>query len=402
MKKIVLLGSGNEQINAIKIANNLGYYVISLDSNPTAPGAKFSDSFFQCDISSAKSVYEIVKNLKIDGIMVHAIELSNVVAEVSEKLGLPGITREVAINATNKLKRLEILKNNHIPCAEFGSAADINEAKNVAQDIGYPVVIKPVDNAGSRGVIQIKNSEKMEQYFDESIQFCKNKKEIIIEEYLTGPQVSTETVVYKNKCYTTGFSDRNYCNLKKYEPYFIEDGGDMPSNLPNETQKEAIQIAEKAIKSLGINFGAAKGDILIHNNTPYVLEMASRTSGGRFLSHQVPAATGVNILFPLIKMSVSDQISVEEFKPKFNRGSSIRHIIPNPGKIVSITGVDKAQKIEGVIDIILSDDLQEGKVISPMKNNTNRKGIVITVGKNRNEAVERAERARDLINVKTI
>ena len=402
MKKIVLLGSGNEQINAIKIANNLGYYVISLDSNPAAPGAKFSDSFFQCDISSAKSVYEIVKNLKIDGIMVHAIELSNVVAEVSEKLGLPGITREVAINATNKLKRLEILKNNHIPCAEFGSAADINEAKNVAQDIGYPVVIKPVDNAGSRGVILIKNSEKMEQYFDESIQFCKNKKEIIVEEYLTGPQVSTETVVYKNKCYTTGFSDRNYCNLKKYEPYFIEDGGDMPSNLPNETQKEAIQIAEKAIKSLGINFGAAKGDILIHNNIPYVLEMASRTSGGRFLSHQVPAATGVNILFPLIKISVSDQISAEEFKPKFNRGSSQRYIIPNPGKIVSVTGVDKAKKIEGVIDIILSDDLKEGKVISPIKNHTNRKGIVITVGKNRNEAVRRAEMARDLINVKTI
>ena len=81
--------------------------------------------------------------------MVHAIELSNVVAEVSEKLGLPGITREVAINATNKLKRLEILKNNHIPCAEFGSARNINDAKNVAQNIGYPVVIKPVDNAGS-------------------------------------------------------------------------------------------------------------------------------------------------------------------------------------------------------------------------------------------------------------
>ena len=67
MKKIVILGSGNEQINAIKIANNLGYYVISLDSNPTAPGAKFSDSFFQCDISSAKSVYEIVKKENFKG-----------------------------------------------------------------------------------------------------------------------------------------------------------------------------------------------------------------------------------------------------------------------------------------------------------------------------------------------
>ena len=402
MKTIVLLGGGPEQTDAIKISKELGYNTIVLDSNPLAVGRKFSDKFIKCDIKNSSEVFRNIVDLSVDGLMVHAIELSHVVAEVSEKLGLPSVSKDAAINATNKLKRLEILKKNHIPCAEFGSARNINDAKNVAQNIGYPVVIKPVDNAGSRGVIQIKNSEKMEQYFDESIQFCKNKKEIIVEEYLTGPQVSTETVVYKNKCYTTGFSDRNYCNLKKYEPYFIEDGGDMPSNLPNETQKEAIQIAEKAIKSLGINFGAAKGDILIHNNTPYVLEMASRTSGGRFLSHQVPAATGVNILFPLIKISVSDQISVEEFKPKFNRGSSQRYIIPNPGKIVSITGVDKAQKIEGVIDIILSDDLQERKVISPMKNNTNRKGIVITVGKNRNEAMQRAERARDLINIKTI
>ncbi|SVB92034.1 uncharacterized protein METZ01_LOCUS244888, partial [marine metagenome] len=358
MKSIVLLGGGTEQVDAIKISKELGYNTIVLDSNPLAIGRKFSDKFIQCDIKNSTEVFRNIENLNVNGLMVHAIELSNVVAEVSEKLGFPSIPREVAINATNKLKRLEILKKNHIPCAEFGSAINVNEAKNIAKNIGYPVVIKPVDNAGSRGVIQIKNSEKMEQYFDESIIFCKNKKEIIIEEYLTGPQVSTETVVYKNKCYTTGFSDRNYSNLKKYEPYFIEDGGDMPSNLPDETQKEAIQIAEKAIKSLGINFGAAKGDILIHNNTPYVLEMASRTSGGRFASHQVPAATGVNVLFPLIKMSVSDPISVEEFKPKFNRGSSQRYIIPNPGKIVSVTGVDKARKIEGVVDIILFNDLK--------------------------------------------
>ena len=105
MKKIVLLGSGNEEINAIKIANNLGYYVISLDSNPAAPGAKFSDSFFQCDISSAKSVYEIVKNLKIDGIMVHAIELSNVVAEVSDQISV-GKNRNEAMQRAERARDL--------------------------------------------------------------------------------------------------------------------------------------------------------------------------------------------------------------------------------------------------------------------------------------------------------
>jgi len=400
MKNIVLLGGGPEQVDAIKISKALGYHTIVLDSNEFAIGRKLSNKFIQCDITNPSEVLKNIENLNVNGLMVHAIELSHVVAEVSEKLGLPNISKNTAINTTDKLKRLEILKKNHIPCPEFSSATNLTEAKKIAKNIGFPVVIKPVDNAGSRGVIQIKNSEKMEQYFDESLTFCKSKKEIIVEEYLTGPQVSTETVVYQNKCYTTGFSDRNYSNLKKYEPYFIEDGGDMPSNLPIETQKEAIRIAEKTIKTLGINFGAAKGDILIHNNIPYILEMASRTSGGRFASHQVPAATGVNILSSLLKMSVSDPIDVEEFKPKFYRGSSQRYILPPPGKIVSVTGVEEARKIEGVIDIILSDDLKPGTIITNMKNHTDRKGIIITVGETRNDATEKAVRARDLINVK--
>ena len=100
-------------------------------------------------------------------------------------------------------------------------------------------------------------------------------------------------------------------------------------------------------------------------------------------------------------MSVSDPISVEEFKPKFNRGSSQRYIIPNPGKIVSITGVDKARKIDGVVDIILSDDLKPGNILSNIKNHADRKGIIITVGKNRDEAVERARTVVENIQILT-
>jgi phosphoribosylaminoimidazole carboxylase (NCAIR synthetase) len=114
MKSIVLLGGGTEQVDAIKISKELGYNTTVLDSNPLAIGRKFSDKFIQCDIKNSTEVFRNIKNLNVNGLMVHAIELSNVVAEVSEKLGFPSIPREVATNATNKLKRLEILKKNHI------------------------------------------------------------------------------------------------------------------------------------------------------------------------------------------------------------------------------------------------------------------------------------------------
>ena len=110
MKSIVLLGGGPEQADAIKISKELGCNTIVLDSNLLAVGRKFADKFIQCDIKNSSQVFRNIEKLGVHGLMVHAIELSNVVAEVSEKLGLPSVSKDAAINATNKLKRLEILK----------------------------------------------------------------------------------------------------------------------------------------------------------------------------------------------------------------------------------------------------------------------------------------------------
>jgi biotin carboxylase len=401
MKTIIFLGAGSEQAHVLQFAQELGYKTCVLDSNVNAIGKKFADIFLECDITSTSDILKTVRDVSADGIFVHAIELSYVVSIVSEKLGLRGIKPEAAINSTNKLKRLEIFKKNNIPCVNFGSTNNINDAKKFAQDIGYPVVIKPVDNAGSRGVILVQNKLNLEKYFDESLSYCKNEKLVLIEEYLQGSQISSETVIHKEKMFTTGFSDRNYENMEKYQPYFVEDGGDMPTKINSRLKSKTIETIEKSISSLGLDFGAAKGDLLIHNDTPMVIEMASRTSGGRFATHQVPMSTGVNILKPLLQMTCGDPIDENDFIPKFNRGCSQRYIIPKPGKIIKVEGIEEAKKLPGVKSVIIDKDISIGVIIPDTENNATRIGVVMADGNTRDEAKYNAIKARNLIKIIT-
>jgi hypothetical protein len=86
------------------------------------------------------------------------------------------------------------------------------------------------------------------------------------------------------KCFTPGFSDRNYEYLERYAPFFIENGGDLPSSLPPKIQAKVRDVVARAAAALGIVNGTVKGDIVVHDGEPYVIELAARLSGG-FLLH---------------------------------------------------------------------------------------------------------------------
>ena len=105
MKSIVLLGGGPEQADAIKISKELGYNTIVLDSNLLAVGRKFADKFIQCDIKNSSEVFRNIENLGVNGLMVHAIELSNVVAEVSDQISV-GKNRNEAMQRAERARDL--------------------------------------------------------------------------------------------------------------------------------------------------------------------------------------------------------------------------------------------------------------------------------------------------------
>ena len=399
MKKILMVGAGQEQIIAIKQAKELGFFVVACDQNPTAIGFQAADIGAVVDIKNVSDLIKLAREYEVDGIFSHAVEIPHITSEVAQILNLPSISPEVAIRATNKLERIIRFKEYGIPCANFEFASSIDELRLRAKKIGYPLIMKPIDSAGSRGVQIVESDDQLANCYNDSISFSSTTT-VLIEEKLSGPEVSTESLVYKDEVYTFAFADRNYARKEHFHPYFIEDGINYPTILNEEIQREVYDLVNKTIKALGIDFGPAKGDIIIDKGVPKVIEMAARTSGGWFSAGSIPIATGSNVLKPLLQMAVGDEPDLSSIAPKYDRGCSQRYIIPLEEGIVSeITGLEEAIKMPGV-EMYTFFMPEIGKKIRKATNHAERFGQIICAGSSREDAMLKCEAAIAKIKIK--
>lgn len=398
MKKILILGAGIEQAIAIREAKMLNYFVIACDQNVNASGFEYADIFVVLDIHDAHAVLDVARRYQIDGIFCHAVEIPHIVAVVAEQLGLPGLSPQVARRATNKIERIIHLSENGIPCAAFEIVKNEDELEQKAAKIKFPFVLKPVDAAGARGVQLVECADNLHKAYVEAIQYSR-ARQVLLEEVLYGPEVSTESVVYKGKIHTFALADRNYANARKFRPFFIEDGINYPTELSSDLQEAIHSLVEKTITTLGIEFGAAKGDIIIDKGIPKIIEMAARTSGGWFGAGSIPAATGSNMLKPLLQMSVGDEPDVEALKATRNLGCAQRYIFPpDNGLVMGVSGFDDALKMPGVV---MSEFFLPvvGETINPVTSHADRFGQIICTAATRSAAIKLCETAISKIKI---
>jgi len=399
-KRLLLVGAGQEQIVAIQAARELDLFVIAVDGNPQAPGLQMADEGICGNIRNVEFLAQLGRNENVHGVFSHAVDLPHVVAGVAQQLGLPGLAPDVAVRATNKWRRYQCLESHGVPCPKFRLAQSVEEAHGVAKELGYPVVVKPLDSAGARGVCKVNNFGELGTAFQCALQFSQERS-VLVEECLTGAEISTESVIVDGRIVTTGFADRNYALKDRFAPYFIEDGHTIPSVLSFDQQARVVEVVEQAIRSLDIHWGVAKGDVILGESGPAIFEMAPRTSGGRFCSDMVPLATGVRILPVLLSMAVGNGVSSEELRPKFSRGAAQRFLFPESGDIVGIHGVEHARSLPGVYDVVLREDMTVGSLVPPVTNHSDRIGHVIASGDTRKEAVRNAEQAIQTIRIET-
>ena len=222
---------------------------------------------------------------------------------------------------------------------------------------------------------------------------------VMVEEYLDGPQVSTESVIVEGRCFTPGFSDRNYEYLERYAPFFIENGGDLPSHLPAETQEKVSAVVARAAAALGITNGTVKGDIVVHKGEPYVIELAARLSGGFFCTREIPLNTGVDFVGAAIKIALREPVSGDELAAKTFTPVIQRYAFPKPGRIVTVKGAEEARNITGVAELIVT--AKPGDVIPPAGDKRPSAAMVLATGASRAEALTAANDALSLLEIET-
>lgn len=397
-KTILILGAGQEQCISIREAKALNYRVVACDINPSAPGLKEADLGVVADIRDVSVVVDIGRSHSISGIFCHAVEIPDVVAEVAYRLELPALSPATARLCTHKDRRIAALKRAGIPVADFAVAANKSDLLTAAPSFGFPLVLKPVDNAGSRGVQLVRAFQDLLPAYDEAMKYSNNSV-VLIERYLRGPQISTESIVYEGQVYTFAFADRNYANEDFYAPYFIENGINFPSSLPQNTQADVHQLINKTIETLGIDFGAAKGDVIIHNGVPHIIEMASRTSGGWFGAGSIPKATGINPLKPLLQMCMNEKPDLLALKPTRMLGCAQRYWIPQRAAVFhSASRLEEVRVMPGV-EMLESFFPSAGSRLEKARHHAQRYAQVICTADTREEAIYRADAAIQAICV---
>src|SRR5436305_9937779 len=214
MKTLLIVSGGIEAADAAKRAKEMGLYVVVSDRDVEAPGFAHSDSCLIADVYSPDETAAAAERFsrkirKIDGVICVAADAPATVAAVAERLRLPGISSEVARIATDKLAMKERFLAAGVPIPWFSPVATVQALQRIAIERGPNLVIKPVDSRGSRGVQRIAQVKDLDKAFALARTYSPTQR-VMVQEYLDGPQVSTESVVINGRCYTPGFSDRNY------------------------------------------------------------------------------------------------------------------------------------------------------------------------------------------------
>ena len=402
-KTILFVGGGVETLPGVKLAKSMNLHVVVSDMNQNAPCMSVADDCLIADTYNEQDTLTVAKKFhdtqrNIDGVMCMASDIPLTVALVASELKLPGIPVASAKIVSDKVLMKDCFKNAKLPIPKYQEVCSYFELQNNIKHFNFPLVIKPVDSRGARGVLKLTSDTDLESAYITSKSHSPTDR-VMIEEYMPGPQVSTEALVVDGEVFTIGFSDRNYEFLEKYAPNMIENGGDLPSHLMKDEQLLIRNAFEKTAKALNIKNGVIKGDMVLSNGKPCIIEVAARLSGGYFCSHEIPLNTGVDFVSNAIKLALGESINKLELKPKFNQAVSQRYFFPNPGKVAKIHIPKWVQNDKRII--MCEIRIKVGDIVPKATQHPARAGVVICTEDNPVKAKELVERVISEVVIET-
>ena len=389
MKTILILGAGLMQLPGIRIAKSKGWRVILADGNPDAMARDLSDRFELVDLKDKDGLLAMARRsaetIPLDGVFTAGTDFSSSVAWVAEKMGLPGIPYSVAMRATDKSLMREAFRKAGVPSPSFAAwTGEGDPGAVLASGLVFPLVVKPVDNMGSRGVIRVDDEAGLAKACHAAIRLSRSSR-VIIEQFMEGRELSLDAVVYRGEITVCGVADRHIF----FPPRFVEMGHTMPTDLDENTAREAEEVFRAGIRAIGIDNGAAKGDIKMTPRGPMIGEIAARLSGGYMSGWTFPLSSGVEVTEAAMNIAVG--IPPGNLAPRYHRTCAERAFISIPGIVDQLWGVEDAKGHPGVAAVFTR--VGPGSEVMFPANNVEKCGNVISAADTRQEAVEAAERA---------
>jgi biotin carboxylase len=392
-------------VSFARVAFEQGHKVISIVSSTDNPRKYGYEGIYHdlivADIRDEESLYQAIMQSpyanQLDALIPATDYASHLTAKVGERLGLRGVPYEAALRSRNKdLARLAYAEHD-VPSAKFKKVRTYEEAAAAAEEIGYPVVLKPTNCASSQNVFFINDEghlqEAMETILDFKITYMdfKVREDYLIEEYLDGPEFSVELFVREGEAIFSAVTEKITTPL----PYFVEISHTLPSPSYTEHEREIVRTAVDALGAIGITDGPSHVEVKLTSHGPRIIEVNGRPGGDNISSDLLVQAFGVDIFEATVNYYLDNPIDISM---KHHRAASIAYLTADQDGIYErIEGLEKIEQHDNVIRSQFS--VAPGDGVTVAKSSDDRLGYIITVGETPQEAKELAISLIDSLKV---
>ena len=316
MKKLMVLGGTRYALPVIRAAHQLGLYVITADYLPNNIAHQYSDEYCNVSIVDKEATLKAAMDRRIDGIMSFACDPGVVTAAyIAEKMGLPSVGSYDAVSLLqNKGRFRQFLRDNGFNAPTAKGYTRIEEALKEADLFHWPVIVKPTDSAGSKGVNRVDNPQKLREAIEYALSFSRGH-EFIIEDFIAQQGFSSDTDCFSvnGELRFVSFNSQRF-DSKAENPY-TPAGYSWPSSMSEAHQRELTSEIQRLIRLLGL--GTSIYNIETREGTDgkaYIMECSPRGGGNR-LAECLEYATGVKLVESAVRAAVGMPVTGVEQKP---------------------------------------------------------------------------------------
>lgn len=371
-KSILVFGVGELQRSIIRRAKLKGLFTIGIDPCADAVCKDEVDAFEIVGGQDFEGTCAVVEKYGIDAIVTAATDKPLVMmARVAEKYGFPFYSIETAQWSTDKYQMKQRFLVGGVPCARGRLIAKVEEA----DDLYYPLIVKPRDNSGSRGVKLCRNKKELQEAMQEALQYS-HLDTVLVEEYIEGREYSIEGLHYDGKSEVIQFTEKTTTEF----PYNVELAHKQPANLTENQKNDIRELVSKIANCMHFENCPSHTELKINERGIFIIETSPRLGGDYITSTLVPLSTGINMEDQLLNIALGEKVNTKT--GRVEKASGVCFFCLPEGIVKHIDSkISEAASLPGVYSFELK--LKEGDEVYQITSSLNRYGEVIVSTDNR-------------------
>jgi len=399
--RILIVGCGFPQLSLVRAAKRKGLHVIGADFNPRAIAVPLCDEFHEVSTSDVEGLSGLVAAAHADAVTTTGSEMSlKATAQVAAQLRLPFYADpETVRRCQDKDAMRTAYAAGGLAVPGFARCGTLAEARGLAEERGFPLVVKPARGWGQRGVARVENDAELARAFEEARAHSASAglPLVVVEAWIEGREYSVNGWIEDGRLVSYCVTER--ITVPGNRPLGVMIAEVYPSGLQADDEERVIEEARRGAEALGHLRGPCYSQVALGPRGCFLFETAARLGGG-FDADVTRLASGVDLYDRVLGVALDDARLERQGVVAVAQGGAIaKFLVARPGRVTAVSGLDEARASRGVDDAEVF--VPVGGRVMPLTDSAKRAAYTLAHGTTRGEATSRADAALARIRIET-